>query len=218
MRSIVLLSHNHWDHIQGFPFFAPIYQPDRLINIYSIKEEDKTLCALLEQMGGAHFPVSTEDLLSVHKCIHEKSFMFLNKKGYNVKSIRTNHHGEGHGYKIENNGKTLYYITDNELYPPTGQNTGFDEFVKFCKGADILIHDAQYIEEDMPAKHGWGHSLVSHSCELAIAARVKHLVLFHHDQERTDDQIDAIETEAKALLGKHGIECTAAYEGLELTL
>lgn len=214
----ILLSHNHWDHIQGFPFFAPIYQPGRKIYIFSIKEEDKTLCALLDQMDGAHFPVNIKDLASNQKCIHEKPLEFLKDKGYNIVSIPTNHHGEGHGYKIKNNGKTLIYITDNELYPPSGKRTGFDEFVKFCDQADILIHDAQYIEEDMPAKHGWGHSLASQTCELAIAAKVKHLVLFHHNHERTDDQIDVILAEAKALLDKHGIECTAAYEGLELKL
>ena len=81
-----------------------------------------------------------------------------------------------------------------------------------------LVHDAQYIEEDMPAKHGWGHSLVSQVCDLAIASKVKHLILYHHDHERTDKEVDAIEAEAKARLDKHGIECTAAYEGLELNI
>lgn len=214
----ILLSHNHWDHIQGFPFFAPIYQKDRKIYIFSIKEEDKTLCALLDQMDGAHFPVNTNELASSHKYIHEKPLAFLKNKGFNIVGIPINHHGEGHGYKIENNGKTLIYITDNELDPPSGKKTGFDEFVKFCDQADILIHDAQYIEKDMPNKHGWGHSLASQACELAIAAKVKHLVLFHHDHERTDNQIDTIQADAKVMLGKHGIECTAAYEGLELTL
>lgn len=214
----ILLSHNHWDHIQGFPFFVPIYQPDRKISIYSIKEEDKTLCALLNQMDGAHFPVDPKELASKHECIHEQPFEQLKGKGFNIESIPTNHHGEGHGYKIEKDSKTLYYITDNELYPPNGMKTSFEEFVKFCEGADILIHDAQYLEEDMPAKHGWGHSVVSQVCDLAIAAKVKHLILFHHDHERTDDQVDAIQADARALLSKHGIECTAAYEGLELSL
>ena len=112
----------------------------------------------------------------------------------------------------------MVYITDNELSPPGETRTTFDEFTAFCDQTDILIHDAQYLEEDMPDKHGWGHSLVSQACELAIAAKVKHLVLYHHDPERTDKQIDAIEADAKAVLDKHGIKCTAAYEGLELTL
>ena len=214
----ILLSHNHWDHIQGFPFFVPIYQKGRKIYLFSIKEEDKMLFPLLNQMDGAHFPVDTKDLESDLECIYVKTLGLLKENGFNIVSIPTNHHGECHGYKIDNNGKTVIYLTDNELDPPGGKKTGFDEFVRFCDQADILIHDAQYIEEDMPAKRGWGHSLVSQACDLAIAAKVKHLVLFHHDHERTDDQIDAIQADAKALLGKHGIECTAAYEGLELKL
>lgn len=95
-----------------------------------------------------------------------------------------------------------------------------DEFVRFCRGADLLIHDAQYLEKDMPRKHGWGHSLAAHACELALAAQATHLVLYHHDPDRSDDELDAIQEDARTWLRKQGssIRCTVAYEGLTLEL
>jgi ribonuclease BN (tRNA processing enzyme) len=108
------------------------------------------------------------------------------------------------------------YLTDNELDPPYEKATEFDGFVQFCQHADVLIHDAQYVEADMPHKHGWGHSVVSQVCALAKAAEVTHLILFHHDPDRTDDELDAIQDTARAWFHAQAprIACTAAYEGL----
>jgi ribonuclease BN (tRNA processing enzyme) len=114
----------------------------------------------------------------------------------------------------------VVYLTDNELAPPYKQTTDFDTFTEFCRHADLLIHDAQYLEEDMPHKHGWGHSLVSQACELAVAAQVKHLILFHHDPDRSDDELDVIQDQARALVQAHDrrMQCTVAYEGLNISL
>jgi ribonuclease BN (tRNA processing enzyme) len=114
----------------------------------------------------------------------------------------------------------VVYLTDNELDPPYAKATEFDGFVQFCRNADLLIHDAQYRENDMPLKHGWGHSLASQACSLAAAAEAKHLVLYHHDPDRTDDEIDAIQEEAREWLRGHAsaVRCTAAFEGLTLDI
>jgi phosphoribosyl 1,2-cyclic phosphodiesterase len=178
------------------------------------------ICSLLDQMDGAHFPVSAESLPSQPDCVIGDDLEFLRGRGVMASKIATNHPGGGFGFKIENAGRSAIYLTDNELDPPYPKATDFDGFVKFCRHADLLIHDAQYIENDMPHKHGWGHSLASQACALAVAAEVKQLVLYHHDPDRTDDEIDAIQEDARDWLRQRGsaIQCTAAYEGLAVEI
>jgi phosphoribosyl 1,2-cyclic phosphodiesterase len=212
----VLLSHAHWDHIQGFPFFAPIYQQHRVISIFPTHMGHTLWCPPLEQMDGMHFPVTPEDLPAQVHCLMEKGLEVLQERDCHLSWIATNHPGGGTGYRIEHAGRSVVYLTDNELEPPYEKATSFDEFTEFCRHTDVLIHDAQYLQSDMPAKHGWGHSLVSQACQLAVAAEVKHLILFHHDPGRTDDGLDAIQEETRAWMhiqNRH-MQCTAAYEGL----
>ncbi len=216
----LILSHSHWDHIHGFPFFHPLYQSGRKISLFPNRTEHEVICALLDQMDGAHFPVSAENLPAQPNCVTESDVDFLRSRGFHAFKIATNHPGGGFGYKIENGGRTVVYLTDNELDPPYAKTTEFGEFVEFCRDADLLIHDAQYVESDMPLKHGWGHSLASQAGALAADAAAKHLVLFHHDPDRTDDEIDAIQLDVRNRLQQRGARpiCTAAYEGLTLEL
>jgi phosphoribosyl 1,2-cyclic phosphodiesterase len=215
----VLLSHPHWDHIQGFPFFEPLYQSGRTVYVFPTLQGQSVWCAALEQMDGAHFPVTVDQLPSNTQCITEGVMAFLREHGFCISQIATNHPGSSSGYRIEKQGRSVVYLTDNELKPPYA-TTSFDAFVQFCRHADVLIHDAQYLESDMPHKHGWGHSLVSQVRELAAAARVKRLVLFHHDPERTDDELDLIQEETHAWLQQRdpSMWCTAAFEGLVIDL
>jgi len=216
----ILLSHTHWDHLQGFPFFLPIYQTNRKIYVFQTPQDKDMLCSLMEQMDGAHFPVNMENLPSQIKCIPGDAVQFLREHGFRISQIATNHPGGGYGYRIEHEGKSVVYLTDNELDPPYEKSTEFSEFVLFCQHADLLIHDAQYLKADMPQKHGWGHSLVSQACELAAAAGVRHLVLSHHDPERTDPELDSIQEEARSWFHSHNhrIQCTVAFEGLEIEI
>jgi phosphoribosyl 1,2-cyclic phosphodiesterase len=216
----VLLSHSHWDHIQGFPFFEPLYQPGRTVYVFPPPQGQDVWCAALEQMDGAHFPVTADRLPSNTQCITEGVMAFLRQHGFCISQIATNHPGCSSGYRIEKQGRSVVYLTDNELEPPYAKTTSFEAFVQFCRYADVLIHDAQYLEGDMPHKHGWGHSLVSQVRELAAAARVKRLVLFHHDPERTDDELDLIQEETHAWLQQRdpSMWCTAAFEGLVIDL
>lgn len=216
----VLLSHNHWDHIQGFPFFVPIYQSNRKIYIFPTPQAKTMLCSLIDQMDGAHFPVSSDNLQSQYVCVIDNPMDFLRTHGFEISRLATNHPGGGYGYRIEHEGRAVVYITDNEIDPPYEKNTDFDEFVQFCNQADVLIHDAQYLEQDMPYKHGWGHSLVSQACDLAAAAKVRHLILFHHDPDRTDEELDSIQEKSRLFFRTNhsDILCTVAYEGLTLTV
>lgn len=232
----ILLSHPHWDHIHGFPFFAPIYQPNRRIFMFPTRlgptsvcsmclrlkaDGDRTMmCPLLDQMDGAHFPVSSEHVPSRPKCVTEEEMNFLHSRGFNISRIAANHPGGSYGYRVEDEGRSLVYLTDNELDPPYEKATDFDGFVEFCRNADVLIHDAQYVERDMPQKHGWGHSLVKQACELALRAEVKHLVLYHHDPDRTDAELDSIQASARQWFEErnHPLPCTVAFEGLALEI
>lgn len=230
----ILLSHAHWDHIQGFPFFLPIYEPDRKIFMFPSRVGPTSICGLcqkvkaagggsincplLDQMDGAHFPVISNDVPSQPKCVSEEETGFLHARGFQVSTVAANHPGGSFGYRIQSGGKSVVYLTDNELDPPYERATDFQGFVDFCRNADILVHDAQYLDRDMPQKWGWGHSLVQQACDLALQAGVKHLVLYHHDPDRNDAELDDIQEQARswfdARLARVG--CTVAYEGLAL--
>jgi phosphoribosyl 1,2-cyclic phosphodiesterase len=216
----ILLSHNHWDHIQGFPFFSPLYQPGRKIYIFPALNSEEILCSLVEQMDGANSPVNPEDIPSQYECVPRNPLDFLSTHGFNISQIATNHPGGGFGYRIENRDRSVVYITDNELEPPYKKTTEYRDFVRFCKNVDVLIHDSQYIEQDMSRKHGWGHSLVSQVKKLAADSEVKHLILFHHDPDRTDREVNAIQDDVRMwfLQNKYDIRCTAAYEGLAINI
>jgi phosphoribosyl 1,2-cyclic phosphodiesterase len=156
----ILLSHSHWDHVQGFPFFLPMYEAGRKILLFPTRLSANSpcgrclagrdqgitqpICPLLAQMDGARFPVKPEDVPSQPKCILEDEMLFLRQQGFEVTRIATNHPGGSFGYKVGRNGSSLVYLTDNELEPPGKKATQFEEFVAFSKGTDVLIHDAQY--------------------------------------------------------------------------
>mmetsp|Transcript_60292 Transcript_60292/g.191536 ORF Transcript_60292/g.191536 Transcript_60292/m.191536 type:complete len:178 (+) Transcript_60292:647-1180(+) len=137
-----------------------------------------------------------------------------------VGRLKMNHPGGGSCYTIKENGHKLAYITDNELYPPYRKQTDFMEFVQFAKGADILIHDAQYLVSDMPAKSGWGHSVAEEAVKLAMACNVKQLALYSHDPERTDDDIDEIIAHCNSVIEQGGMDliCFGAREGQTIVL
>ncbi|MDA0789540.1 MAG: MBL fold metallo-hydrolase [Proteobacteria bacterium] len=217
---LLMLSHGHWDHIQGYPFFGPIYQPGRQITVCQGSEGNAVaLRALIEQMDGSNFPVHATDLPSRIATIDEVE-AYLAALTFKTTRKDLNHPGGGHAYRIEEDGVSMAYITDNELEPPGQPQTTYDEWVDFCQGVDLLIHDAQYEESDMPAKHGWGHSLISQVRQLAVDAQVKNLVMYHHDPDRSDAELDEIAIESaqffktrRSVIGSH-----IAAEGLQFEL
>lgn len=193
---LLLLSHGHWDHIQGYPFFDPIYQPGREILVcQGVESNAIALKAILEQMDGSNFPVHAEDLPSKITTVQQVD-EYLTAQSFNTVRKDINHPGGGNAYRIEEDGVSIAYITDNELDPPGAPQTTYDQWVEFCRGVDLLIHDAQYIEDDLPGKHGWGHSLISQVRDLAVDAQAKNLVMFHHDPERSDSELDEIAIES----------------------
>ncbi|MDC8832713.1 MBL fold metallo-hydrolase [Alteromonas gilva] len=215
----ILLTHNHWDHIQGFPFFAPIYQSGREINITpgqtNLPEDD----AIIKQMQGSVFPVPFSALaakISINPQPANVEHWKLN--GATISRLPMNHPGKGSAYAIAENGYKVAYITDNELYPPYKKDTDFLAFVDFARNADLIIHDAQYMLSDMPEKSGWGHSVAEEAVKLAMACNAKRLALYSHDPSRTDEDIDAVIEHCNQYINiaESPLELVAAYEGLTI--
>lgn len=211
----LLLTHSHWDHIQGFPFFLPAYDPKSRLNILGCNPGfDRMKEILIEQMEARYFPVNFKDLNS-H--IEFSAFDGKYKLGKAVITPITNNHPYiAYGYKIEEEKQKLVFLTDNELLAPQGNNqTTWAEFVKFCAHADLLIHDAQFTPEEIKYRCGWGHSTYEQAVNLAMQAKVKNLALFHHDPEHSDDDIDNIVTAAHRIIDDNvsALNCFAAREG-----
>ncbi|MCK5002007.1 MAG: MBL fold metallo-hydrolase [Gammaproteobacteria bacterium] len=217
----IILSHVHWDHIQGYPFFSPIFQTERQIDVFSSTESnDRAPGALFKQMDGVNFPVTLDQLPSKNNCIFDNVETILQQRNIHITKKPLNHPGGGTAYRFEEDGMSCAYVTDNELDPPDKVHTSYDEWVNFLHGVDVLIHDAQYTEEDMPHKHGWGHSLISQVRQLAIDAEVGTLVMFHHDPDRSDAELDEvqIENEAHFKNKRNPTQSICAAEGMQIKL
>lgn len=187
----ILLSHNHHDHIQGFPFFKPAYQTNRNIHIYPSETQPHQPRAVLEQINGSYFPLDEHELRANIRFYQPD---WLNQpvkiNHFQVFRREINHPNGGSAYVIEADGKRVAYITDNELNPPEQAATTPFEWKEFILGVDLVIHDGQYVEQDMPLKHGWGHSLITEVIDLANCSHVKQLAIYSHDPDRTDDDLD----------------------------
>lgn len=184
---LLLMTHIHWDHVLGFPFFAPIYDSRSKIIIDGLPTCIKGLRYAFEnKMGDGFFPVKFSDLKAKITFLKKITQGKLEIDGGHIESVLLQHPQGALGFRIWEQGKSLVFMTDNEL--KTDRKRSFKRYVGFCREADVLIHDAQYTPEENQDRRGWGHSDYQAAFELAAAAGVKKLVLFHHDPSRTDTQ------------------------------
>ena len=210
----LLLSHNHWDHIQGFPFFNPIYQSNRVVEIVAGNTELNEADAILRQMDGSFFPVEPGTLPANIQIVQPVQDAWQHNE-FMIKRATLNHPGGGSAYRISIDGYDVVYANDNELRPPSSSKQNFEGWVSFVKDADYLIHDGQYLPSDYPLKLGWGHSLIEDVLELAEKANVKALVITSHDPIRSDQELDTILKDLKSK--QLPFEIYLAYEGMTLS-
>jgi len=222
LRVHILIGHTHWDHIQGFPFFTPAFLPQTEMNIYAPLGFQHGLAdALAGQMEYPYFPVNIRDLRSrMHFNELEEGFFRIGDLFIETQYL--NHTAPTIAYRVSNRGATIVYVTDHEpFWKPADQSfhhPGDQRHIAFLKGADLLIHDAQYTNEEYPSKMGWGHSTIEYATDVALAAGVPRLALFHHDPTHDDAMMERLELLARARVEemRATLDVFAATEGLEL--
>ncbi|MEM1095959.1 MAG: MBL fold metallo-hydrolase [Bacteroidota bacterium] len=216
----LMLTHAHWDHIQGFPFFEPIYQLGGCIHLVPGPHMDEAFELMFGQIDGCRFPLRREQIPATFGSIRLGETCDGLYDAEHLQLLRVNHPGPTYGIRIQVERHAVVYIPDNEIEPPYTPTATFDDLTRFCQGAQVLIHDAQYLDAELEQRAGWGHSSIAQALSLAQAAEVEHLVLFHHDPSRTDDALDAIQAHVNTLIAEapYPARCTVAYEGLSLEL
>lgn len=213
-QATALVTHLHWDHIQGLPFFSPILRPGASLDIIGPVQEGPSLeAAVTAAVAPPMFPVPLTELPG------QITFQEVAKGCFSVGSAIVTvfpvpHVGPTNGYRIEAGGASMAYISD--FQQPVGDAPGVPpHVVEYCRGVDVLVHDAQYDKREFAAKSTWGHCTVAYAVQVALAAEVGQLVLYHHDPLHDDDWIDRAVVEANNLAGDR-LEVLAASEGLVL--
>ena len=187
----VFLTHFHWDHIQGLPFFPPLYNPANSISFYSFPQKEQIRETLTGQMTTPYFPVSFA-LLAAARDFVQITSQPIHCGGLCVRAFPLNHPQGACGYRIESADAVVVVASDLEHGDPK-----FDKILRQnAAGADILIYDAQFTPEEYPLRKGWGHSTYAEGARLAQEMGVKQLVLFHHDPAHTDTILDGIVDDA----------------------
>jgi phosphoribosyl 1,2-cyclic phosphodiesterase len=236
----VILTHYHWDHISGLPFFVPAFVPGWKINIFGPGDEpDELETRLADQMKAPYFPVETETWLAdiTYDTPHPKS---IEIGDISISSFTLHHPGITYGYRINVNGKTIVYAPDNELsfihQSIEDRKAEFDEDerqllddmkeedkwrgIEFMSDVDMVIHDAQYTAEDYGRKRGWGHSCYIETVASAVDAGVKQLFLFSHDPSYDDEKIDGLHRHTQEIIMERQSKmvCHVAREGMLIDL
>jgi phosphoribosyl 1,2-cyclic phosphodiesterase len=221
----ILLSHTHWDHIQGLPFFKPLSARETSVCIYGAAQEGVPLKEILgRQMDPMVFPVPLNALAASLTVIEIEEGEF-EVDNFSICAFRLRHPGTTLGYRLvpSSGGREVVYVTDNELGAGGSYEVAPDwraRMVKFVEGADTLIHDAMYLDQIIQARAGWGHSTPRQAVDLAREGRCRRLILFHHEPEHDDEALDLLlaETRKYAARVAPGLEVDAAIEGMQFTL
>ncbi len=214
----LLLSHTHWDHIQGLPFFVPGYRPENRFRIFAGPGQATRIeQGLRNQMGALHFPVRLAQMSAIMPV--EELDQNHTIGSFAVRTVPLNHPGGCTGFRLDGCGRSIAYLPDHEPNDPGSPEalSARRELIDFVRGVDLLILDTQYTAEEYALRRGWGHGSLPESVDLALASNVRELVLHHHDPGHSDLQIDAMVAMARQRAGGSSLSVNAAAEGSVVT-
>lgn len=236
LKVTILITHSHWDHVHGFPFFQPAYDPSNAIRILGFEGTREGLAGIFSsQMESPYFPIGLAQMPS-HLSFEELRAMEFSIGDVNVRAAFANHPGVCVGYRLESAGSSVCYLPDHEPFARMRNQSTLPEALKdqarqfaiaedekmiqFLEGTDVLVLDAQFDADEYATHTGWGHSCVDDAVELALRAKVKKLFLFHHDPSHCDAKIDQMVQHARSLVNKSGkqLDVAAAKEGFKMEL
>ena len=207
----MIFTHAHWDHLMGFPFFSPIYNDKTHITLQGCPFAQKFVETMLGKvMSTPNFPVNYADI-KAHVSYTPDCPANFKIGTVSIIPIRLSHPNQGNGYKFIEDGHSFVFLTDNELDFQHRGGLSLEAYQEFSAGADLLIHDGEYTEEDYKVTRQWGHSLYTTALELAINAGVKQFGLFHLNQERIDQEVDKMVDKCREIIAKKSsdLECFA---------
>ena len=214
LDAVALVTHLHWDHIQGFPFFGPILQDGARLELFGPQQEDGTsfMRSVSDAIRQPTFPVELHDLRGKFEFhdVADNDFMI---DGFSVKSRLVPHIGPTVGYRIEFAGKSVAYISDHQQ-PLDGYFNLPEGVRELAQDVDLLIHDSQYTLAEFEIKKTWGHCTTEFAVGIGVACNARRVALYHHDPDRTDSELDAV----KSCGATGNTEVFVAREGATITL
>jgi ribonuclease BN (tRNA processing enzyme) len=215
LHARLLLSHLHYDHMLGLPFFSPLEDPGALVEVFGPEQASQPLSEVIDSaVTPPFFPINMKEFRGELRLIDVGEGM-LDFGELKVVTRWVPHTGPTLGFRLESKGSSVAYIPDHQA--PVDRSDVDDSVIELCNQADVVIHDAQYDDEEFALKSHWGHSTVAYAVNVAVRANAKTLVLFHHDPSHDDDRLSELERTAQALAAASGnLRVIGAREGMIL--
>ncbi len=214
----MIFTHAHWDHIMGFPFFKPVYLPRTRITLSGCPFAQASVKAIISRiMTPPNFPVNFESITADLR-YQEACLDAFTVGGMTIIPVPISHPNQGMGYRFEEDGKSFVYLTDNELTYRHPGGLAYEDYRAFAAGADLLIHDAEYLPGEYRQTRTWGHSVYTDALNLALDAGVARLGLFHHNQDRTDRDVDEMVDDCRRIAAGRPLDCFALHQDMEIVL
>lgn len=217
LRATALLTHLHYDHVLGLPFFSPLRDPGARLDIHGPAQPGGGLCDVLSGMvRPPFFPISMDEFKGEMRCHDIDGSGEISIGGIEVTTRPVPHIGPTLGFRIEAGGRSVAYISDHQA-PVDGRKVD-KQVLELCDHADLVVHDAQYTDDEFEALAGWGHSTAGYAVRVAGEAGARRLMMFHHDPAHSDAQVDRMLDDARRAAERYGCDVAAASEGTSLDL